>query len=209
MHERVILVPGVGLAGAEMLLLAARLRLWDYRVSIFWHWTGKPRLEESARQLWHRCSVFREQKVHLVGHSLGGLVIVRMLADFPWDRAGRVITMGTPHTGFAAAGLLAGVPGARRFLWPGVLESAAGQPGSIPTGVELGVIAGTRNILFGTILARGQASDSLVGVGEAHHPAERARVTVAETHASMLVSGRVARHVRMFLREGRFDGDTP
>jgi len=200
----VILVPGVGLGGAELLPLAVRLRRRGYHVSLFWHWTGKGSLEDSARRLWRRATEQRERVVHFVGHSLGGLVVLRMLANHPWDRPGRVVTVGTPHSGLGVVRRLAGVPGGRRLLWPGVLAAGTMVPIPVPRDRELGVLAGDRSLLFGSVIVPGQASDNLIGVAETRHPESLAHATVHQTHAGMLFAGVVASHIDAFLREGRF-----
>ena len=41
--------------------------------------------------------------MHLVGHSLGGVVIARMLEEAPLSRPGRVAMLGAPMAGSAAA----------------------------------------------------------------------------------------------------------
>src|SRR5882762_8804838 len=87
--ERIILIPGLGIAGLDLLPLAFRLRGKGYRVSVFWHFIGRPTLEESARRLFEMAGRQEEEVVHFVGHSLGGIVVLRMPADHPWDRPGR------------------------------------------------------------------------------------------------------------------------
>lgn len=193
----------MGLAGAELLPLAMRLRRRGYHVSLFWHWTGKGPLEDSARRLWQRAIEQREDVVHFVGHSLGGLVVLRMLANHPWRRPGRVVTVGTPHSGLSVVRRLARVPGGRRLLWPGVLAAGDMVPIPVPRGRELGVLAGDRSLLFG-LLVPDQVSDSLIGVAETRHPESLAHVTVHQTHAGMLFAGTVASHIDAFLQEGRF-----
>src|SRR4051812_20881057 len=110
MRERIILVPGVGLAGAELLPLAARLRGKGYRVSISHQWTGMRPLDDSARALWKFASRQTEETIHFIGHSLGGLVTLRMLENHSWNRPGRVVTLGTPHAGLRAARRAARIP---------------------------------------------------------------------------------------------------
>jgi pimeloyl-ACP methyl ester carboxylesterase len=183
-----------------------RLRGKGYRVSVFWHWTGRHPLEESAERLWHSAAEQTEDAVHFVGHSLGGLVVLRMLANHRWDRPGRVVTMGTPHAGLRAARRIAAVPGGRRLLWPGVLAAAGAGPIVIPPDRELGVLAGDRNLFLGSVILPGQASDTLIGVLETRHPGSLAHRIVHETHVGMLFAAGVASHIDVFLREGRFSG---
>lgn len=204
-QERVILVPGLGLAGAELLPLAARLRRRGYAVTLFWHFTGSVPIEDSSRRLWKVVSATREEVVHFVGHSLGGLVVLRMFSNHPWDRPGRIVTLGTPHGGLRAARRLARVPGGRLLLWPGVLAASGAGPIALPFGRELGVLAGSRSLLVGSIAVPDQANDMVIGVSEAIHPDHQAKVVVRETHAGMLLSRRVASLTERFLRQGSFE----
>jgi pimeloyl-ACP methyl ester carboxylesterase len=205
MDERVVLVPGVGFAGAELLPMSVRLRRRGYRVTLFWHFTGRHALEESARRLHALAEDLPEETVHFVGHSLGGLVVLRMLADHPWDRPGRIVTLGTPHAGLSSARRFERVP----ILWPGVRAALYADPISLPQGRELGVLSGDRGLFVGRFIVRGQASDMVIGVTEAMHPDSRAHVSVSETHAGMLYAARVAAQVDCFLREGRFEVTPP
>jgi pimeloyl-ACP methyl ester carboxylesterase len=200
---RILLVPGVGLAGTELLPLATRLRAKGYQVSVFWHFTGALPLEESARLLWNVANRQSEEIVHFVGHSLGGLVVLRMLADHAWNRPGRVVTLGTPHAGLAAARRFAGWPGGGRILGPGVHAAANGEPIPLPEDRELGILAGDRNF-FGSMIVEDSVSDSLITIEETRHPGSRAHVTVSHTHAGMLLAGPVVEQIDSFLREGRF-----
>lgn len=66
------------------------------------------------------------------------------------------------------------------------------------------MLAGDRNLFFGSLLVPGQVSDTVIGVAEARHPESVAHVIVHETHAGMLFTGSVASHIDAFLRAGRF-----
>jgi pimeloyl-ACP methyl ester carboxylesterase len=202
--ERVVLVPGLGPAGIELLPLAARLRRKGYRVTIFRHFTGRTKIADSSRSLWARSSRLSEEVVHFVGHSLGGIVVLQMMADHPWARPGRIVTLATPHAGIGAARRIAAIPGGRFLLWPGVRSAAFGAPIALTTDRDLGVLAGNRDLFFGSLLLPGQESDMVVAVSEAMHPEHRANVVVRETHAGMLLSARVATLVDQFLQQGRF-----
>ena len=201
--ERVILVPGVGFGGTELVPLSLRLRRRGYRTSIFRHFTGWASLEESARALWIEASRHSEETIHFVGHSMGGLVVLRMLADHPWDRPGRVLTLGTPHRGLRAARRLSRIPGGRTLLGRTLHEVAHAEPIAFAVHRELGTLAGSRDLFVGRVIA-GEASDSLIAVAEAHHPASRVHLVVPETHVTMLLTDRVAASVDCFLREGKF-----
>jgi pimeloyl-ACP methyl ester carboxylesterase len=175
-----------------------------YRVSVFHHLTFKHPLDESAGALWKVASSQIDETVHFVGHSLGGLVVLRMLANHRWERPGRVVTLGTPHVGLRAARRLARLPGAHRLMGPAVLAAANAGPIEIAHGREVGVLAGDRSPILGSLVVPGEASDTLIAVAETRHPGSHEHLTMPETHYSMLLTKRVAVRIDSFLREGRF-----
>lgn len=67
------------------------------------------------------------------------------------------------------------------------------------------MLSGDRSYFVGRLIVPGQRSDMVIGVSEAMHPESRAHVLVRETHAGMLLAGRVAAQIDCFLREGRFE----
>ncbi|MGM0412967.1 MAG: esterase/lipase family protein, partial [Pseudomonadota bacterium] len=167
----VVLVHGLWMPGRDMALLARRLRRVGYSPEIFCYRTTRAPAPAHGADLARFVANRPEGEVHLVGHSLGGLVIRYALAagiDRGIERPGRVVTLGTPHRGSSVARALAGHRTTRCLLgraWE------AGLDGDLPpwTGArELGSIAGTRPH----------------GVGQLFGPLERPHdgtVAVAET----------------------------
>jgi pimeloyl-ACP methyl ester carboxylesterase len=205
MTEMVVLVPGVGLGGAEMAPLAWRLRRAGYRTRILWHcpWAGD--LDGKARHLRRLTSEHRDlNKVHFVGHSLGGHIVLRMLAHGVPENLGRIVTMGTPHMGSAAARRIGRIPLLRLVLGRALEEACMSAPLPLPRGCELGTIAGRLNFLLGTLLGATRPNDTIVAEREARHPAATEHVGLLVPHGTMLLSSRVASHVRRFLAEGAF-----
>src|SRR4029077_19293153 len=95
-----------------------------------------------------------EPEVHLVGHSLGGLVIHRLLERFPQQPPGRAVFLGTPCVAsraaqqaarFAPIAHLMGHSVAAELLQPQERRWAHAHP--------LGVIAGTQPLGLGQLLA--------------------------------------------------------
>lgn len=144
--------------------------------------------------------------LHLVGHSLGGLVIRHLFHLYPDQRPGRVVTLGTPHRGSRAAAALAKTsPG--RFALGESLEH--GLCGGVPewTGRrELGTVAGSRSVGLGRMFVHLQGpNDGTVAAAEATLPHAKDHIILPITHFGMLFSGEVALHIQHFLRRGRFD----
>jgi len=202
-RERIVFVPGLGISGLEMIPLLARMRRVGYAVQLFQKAPGFRGLERSASLLRKQLEFIPEPVVHFVGHSLGGLVILRMLASGTWTRPGRIVTIGTPHSGLRAARALRFIPRGRR-IFLGVQDAVTVR--EIPLGAtrELGTIAGIRRLPWGGLLVPAVPSDGVVAETETRHAESRAHLTLAESHGTLLVAGRVAKSVNEFLREGRF-----
>jgi pimeloyl-ACP methyl ester carboxylesterase len=143
--------------------------------------------------------------VHLVGHSLGGLVIYRFLERFPQQPEGRVVFLGTPCVASRAA------LGAARFAPVAQLMGEAAAELLEPCERrwthprQLGIVAGTQSLGVGHLLARfGEDNDGTVAVSETRIPGAADHIVLPVSHLGLLLSARVAREVGTFLREGRF-----
>jgi pimeloyl-ACP methyl ester carboxylesterase len=162
---------------------------------------GAARLGEFARRL-------KAERVHFVGHSLGGLVIYRMLEQCTDLPPGRVVFLGTPAVASRAA------LGAReRLAWAAALlgrcvaeELFCERTRRWELGDrELGVVAGTRRMGMGRFFAQFDGdSDGTVSVSETRIPGAKGFVSLPVSHMGLLMSAKVARETGTFLREGRF-----
>ncbi len=144
--------------------------------------------------------------MHFVGHSLGGLVVLQLLARQPPARAGRVVLLGSPIRGSAAAARLARHPLARRLL--GRAPEAglvAGIGDERDWDREIGMIAGRAPVgLGGPLGGLPRPHDGTVAVEETRAPWLTDHLTLPVSHFSMLFSRRVVAAVCRFLASGRF-----
>jgi len=203
-HIAVVLVHGLYMRPWTLGLLARRLRADGLST----HQFGYPSLSASPREVAERLAVYLRSvaggTVHLVAHSLGGLVLHHLFHRYPQQRPGRVVTLGTAHLGSAvAAGLLA------RGLGPALGRSIEqGLLGDLPPWDEtreLGVIAGSLGHGLGRFFARlAEPHDGTVAVAETRLPAARVHLVLPVSHLGLLVSARVARETAQFLTSGRF-----
>ena len=162
--------------------------------------------ENADRLAWFARSL-REPHIHWVGHSLGGLVILRMLEREPTLPPGRVVLLGVPYGGGYAQRALAASGLGARMLGSSIGEwIAIRKPENFP-GREIGVIAGSRSRGLGRVVARGLPipNDGVVTVAETGLAAACDRIVLPVSHSGMLFSRRVARQSGAFLRAGKFD----
>ncbi|MEF3169366.1 MAG: alpha/beta hydrolase [Deltaproteobacteria bacterium] len=204
----VILVHGLWMTGLEMTLLARRLRADGYCPVKFRYSSLRLGLYEAAKGLASFALRFPHSgMLHFVGHSLGGLVILKLFEghESALLPPGRIVLLGTPCTGCLAAKRLATIPFGSRILGPGIMELLSGK-GPVWKGTrELGIVAGRMHVGLGRLLGiGGRPGDGTVLVEETELSGATDRITVPATHTGLVLSHRAAREISSFLRHGRF-----
>jgi pimeloyl-ACP methyl ester carboxylesterase len=148
--------------------------------------------------------------VHLVGHSLGGLIILELFdrhaAETPPLPPGRVVLLGSPVNGSRAATGLSQWPLVKHLLGPmphRQLVDRAPRRWTQPR--ELGTIAGTSPMGLGQFAGGFDgAHDGTVAVAETRLEGATAQITLPVSHTGMGLSSDVARQVGTFLATGHF-----
>ncbi len=206
--QTVVFVHGLLMTGVDMTLLRHRVARCGFAVRQFSYASIRRSVEHNAARLQQYLGGIDAEVVHLVGHSLGGLVIQRLLHDYPSQRPGRVVTFGTPHLGSHVARSLSRWL-AGRVIMGRSLDALKGGVPPWPSGRELGVIAGNRGVGVGS-LAPGLAvpNDGTVAVAETRQGDMSDFIEVPVSHTALLFSRETARQVCAFLRNGRFDHPT-
>ena len=205
MSETVVLLHGIWMPAWVMSMLARRLRRCGYRVAVFGYRSLAQTPENNAELL---AGFIREQgdaTVHLVGHSLGGLLILQALQSHPDLVEGRIVLLGSPVGGSVVAKRLHRYRGLRWMLGrsadSGLLGDGPAWQGHLP----LGVIAGNRPLGIGRLIG-GLAgeNDGTVTVAETHLENASGSTRVHVTHTGLLLSPEVAIEVCSFLKDGHF-----
>ena len=157
----------------------------------------------------HLCAI-RADTLHLIGHSLGGLVILKLFDEAtrthaPWP-PGRIVLLGPPLRGSRTAQNLARIPFGKKIMGLGVSEELLAPRERIWRGLrDLGVVAGDLGVGLGRLAGplRGP-NDGTVLVEETELCGATDRVVLRVSHTGMLFSAAVARQAGAFLRTGRF-----
>jgi pimeloyl-ACP methyl ester carboxylesterase len=205
-RESVVLVNGLWLADPALWLLARRLRRAGFRVYTFSYPSVRQDLRSNAARLHDFLGRVPGASVHLVGYSLGGLVIRALFHFLPEQRPGRIVLLGSPQSGNRAAQTLARSRVGRALLGRAVAELIAGTPQHwIWPARETGVIAGSRSVGLGRLVTRlSVPNDGSVAVDETDIPGVQDRLVLPVAHSAMLLAAAVARQVSAFLQSGRF-----
>jgi pimeloyl-ACP methyl ester carboxylesterase len=207
-REVVILVHGLWMGGWSMQGLSLLLSRRGYAAITLNYRSMAQSLDDHACRLAARIAEMRLPAVHLVGHSLGGLVILRYLRIHGEQRISRIVLLGTPvracMAGLRLENLAAGerLLGASRNIWRSLPDDFRPQR-------ELGVIAGSRPWGLGRLVTRlPGTNDGVVRLEETEVVGMRDRIVLPVSHSGMLMSARVAREIAVFLERGAFEHES-
>lgn len=215
----VLFVHGLWTSGAESFLLRRQLAKHGWNLRVFRYSS----LNEPMERITRRCARYARlvarrtlAPVHLVGHSLGGLVIYRMFETgllapdrFSGDFC-RVVFMGTPVRGSASGRTLARLTPLRKLLGAaGTEELLSELPRRWEHKAQLGVIAGDSPRGLGRLITRLEgANDGTVAVAETAIEGATDRRVVHASHMGMLIAPEAAQQITSFLEVGHFEPDS-
>jgi pimeloyl-ACP methyl ester carboxylesterase len=206
MMETVVLVHGLWMNGTESALLRRRIGDAGFSPRQFSYRSVTETFDDNAERLKQFVDELPEGKVHLVGHSLGGLLMLKMLAGHADHRDGRLICMGSPLSGSRVANSLVSLPGGSALLGHSVQALITEQPWRWSGPRELGLIAGSSAVGLGRLLTNlPEPNDGTVAVDETHLDGAVDHIVLNVSHTLMLFSPDVAQQVVHFLRHGRFE----
>lgn len=197
---------------AEMMYLKRQLaRKYGLRGSCFGYRSVRDTLKDNSTRLAECIAAADAETVHLVGHSLGGVLALHTMLHYGDLPVGRAVCLGSPLCGSRVALHLTGRAWGRRLLGSTlrtcvVERCARNWAGAVTSAREVGVIAGTSAIGFGRLVLKfDEASDGTVAVAETRLPGIRDHLSLPVTHTAMVFSAAVARQTARFLQHGQFD----
>jgi pimeloyl-ACP methyl ester carboxylesterase len=203
--ETVLLLHGLWMNGFVMQYLAHALRGEGFAAETVTYRSVRDSLDAHLSRLTHRIVALSADRIHLVGHSTGGLVALRYLQRSPDERIARTVLLGAPVAGCRAAAGLARHPGGDLFLGKSLSLWHEPVDVSLDPRFEVGVIAGTLPFGLGRLFARLPGpNDGVVCVDETRLPGMRDHLALPVGHTAMLVSPQVARQTAAFLKTGAF-----
>jgi pimeloyl-ACP methyl ester carboxylesterase len=207
----IVYVHGLWVTGREAFWLRRRLEQdLEAKTLTFPYPSVTTDATSNARALAKFLAALGAETLHLVGHSLGGLVILKLFeegADAPARLPpGRIVLLGSPLRGSRAARNLARLPFGKKIMGLGATEELLASRARRWNGArDLGVIAGDLGFGLGRLVGTlGGASDGTILVEETELDGAADHVVLRVSHTGMLFSAAVARAAGAFLSTGRF-----
>ena len=205
--ETVVLVHGLWMHGLVFGFLRRRLERSGFLTHAWSYPSVRHGLLANADALSRFLADLQADRIHLVGHSLGGIVIANALARHPDARVRRCVLMGPPWSASRSATGLQHVPGISALIGRSMRDWLPAPRPELP-GVEIGVISGSRPLgLAGALVGLPRPHDGIVMVEETRVAGARDAITLHVSHMEMLLSARCADQVAAFLHTGSFAHD--
>jgi pimeloyl-ACP methyl ester carboxylesterase len=203
--ETVILIHGLWMHGLVLLPHQHWLRAEGFSVRRFSYPSWRGGFASNVRLLSSFVNETPGADIHLVAHSLGGLVALSMLSQEPDARIRSIVLLGTPYAGCHCGLTVAAQPVINVLVGQTFKDWFSLPRPPLQTAVAIGVIAGTRPMGLGRLIpGLARPNDGLVAVNETHIAAARDSITLNVSHSGLLVSRACAGQIASFIRVGRF-----
>lgn len=209
--EPVVLLHGIWMPGSVMWLVKRRLEEdGSFAGHLFSYPSVSDTLEENAARLHAFVRDRSFDRVHFVGHSLGGIVALKMLASFDDVPPGRVVCLGSPLAGSRPADMLQHSTWGRRLAGRTLHEGVIAEPATrwarpVTEEREVGIIAGTLPVGLGRLVASFDGdNDGTVAVEETRLEGAQDHLCLPVSHTTLATSRQVADQVAAFLKRGEF-----
>lgn len=154
------------------------------------------------------CEREQPRQIHVVTHSLGGILLRYYLSERQIDKLGHVVMLAPPNQGSEVVDKWRNRPGFRQLNGPAGLqlgtdaESVPRQLGAVE--FSLGVIAGTATVNPILSLSLPNPDDGKVSVASTKVVGMTDFVAVPYSHTFIMRRTKVHRQIVHFLRHGRF-----
>ncbi len=213
--ECVILLHGLARTSSSMADLHRALEQAGFRVARIDYPSRKQPIEELAAPAIDaglaECTEQQTSRVHLVTHSMGGILFRHYVNEHGADAFTRTVMLAPPNKGSEAVDALRDVPGFQWLNGPAGLQLGTGAdsvPLSLgPASSDVGIIAGTFsiNVVLSTYLP--DPDDGKVSVESTRLDGMCAHLQVDVSHPFIMENDTVLPEIISYLQTGRFLSD--
>ena len=204
--DAVLLLHGLWMNHFVMSPLAAGLKQAGYLPSLLDYRSMRGTVAEHLQQIEQRMTALPGSRVHLIGHSMGGVLALAWLArQSAQVRIGRTVLLGAPVRKCQAAQDFSQSAVGRWMLGESIELWREPPALAIPPGRDVGAIAGTHAFGLGPLFVHLDGrNDGVVQVEETRIPGLADHIELPVSHTGMLFSADVVQMCVAFLQRGRF-----
>jgi pimeloyl-ACP methyl ester carboxylesterase len=210
--QGVVLLHGIGRSPWWMRKLERALQRAGFATLNVGYPSRKRPLELLAADIHCAVARFAEEidgPVHLVGHSMGGLLARVYIAKFRPQRLGRVVMLGTPNGGSEVADLLHELALYRAYYGPAGQQLTTRRDSTLTSlpalDYPVGMIAGNRSLHpFSSLIMLPKPNDGTVSVASTGLDGMADHVVVEAYHAELPRHPLAIGQTVAFLMAGRF-----
>lgn len=203
--EITVLVHGIWMQGVMMRVMGRMLESHGFRTSSISYDFLNNSPEDNAKALYGKIGELGARRVNLVGHSLGGIVILHYLQQFSHAHIGKIVLIGSPVRGSHVARRMHRNRMLRPFLGRSTEKGLLGGAPKFAGDVPLGIITGSGRLGVTALLyPSGDNSDGVVRETETFMENATDRISVEKSHSTMIFSTQCAELVANFLTNGQF-----
>lgn len=200
-----VLVHGIWMQGVMMSVMGKMLESRGFRTHSVSYDFLKHSPEENADSLYREIGQLGARKINLVGHSLGGIVILHLLHRYPDLDVDKVVLIGSPVHGSYVARRMYEAPLLRPLLGRSIEKGLLGGAPGFQCHRPLGIITGRGNLGITALLyPTGDDSDGVVRESETWIENASDRINLPLSHSTLIFSRECSDHVARFLTLGRF-----
>ena len=200
-----VLVHGLWMQGPLMRVMGKMLESRGFRTKAISYDFLNKTPAENAQHLYDEIGQMGAKKINLVGHSLGGIVILHLLHRFPDLETDKVVLIGSPVKGSSVAQRVYDVPLLRPLLGKSVTSGLLGGAPTFALNRPLGIITGSGKLgLSALFYPSGEQSDGVVQECETILENATDRISLPLSHSTMIFSRQCTEYVAQFLSTGRF-----
>ncbi len=200
-----VLVHGIWMKGVVMRVMGKMLEARGYRTHSVSYDFLEQTPAENARRLHDEIGALGARRINLVGHSLGGIVILHLLHQYPELAIDKVVLIGSPVRGSYVARRVHESPALRRLLGRSIEKGLLGGAPDFTTNRPLGIITGNGKLGISALLYPvGEESDGVVRESETLIDNATDRICLPLSHSTMIFSRQCTDYVAHFLTYGRF-----
>lgn len=193
-NQAIVLVHGIWMKGIELQYLSRQLKKLGFQTYYFRYQSLFRTPQQNAVLLKQYLDKIDETVIHLVCHSLGGIVALHMLDRYGSIKPGKVILLGTPVNGSAVAKHIHQNTWLKWLLGKSTDKGLLGGVPTLSHKHDVYMIAGKSGIGMGMLLANvamKKPNDGTVNIEETKASFIKQHTAVPHSHFSMLWSKQV------------------